>query len=55
MAIRSNKSKGYIYYNVVNGKLLDRQHEEHVITEYQDKSAGKKRIIAMVGEGHKCE
>ena len=41
---RDRKIKGYIYlryYNVVNGKLLDAQYEEHNITEYSDKFVGK--------------
>ena len=41
------KIKGYIYlryYNVVDGKLLDRQNEAHNITEYSDKFAGKGKL-----------
>ena len=41
------KIDGYIYlryYNVVDGKLLDRQHEEHDITEYQDKFGGVSKV-----------
>jgi uncharacterized membrane protein len=39
--------KGYIYlryYNVVNGKLEDWQFEEHNLTEYSDKFAGKSKL-----------
>lgn len=46
------KINGYIYlryYNVVDGKLLDRQKEEHNITEYQDKFAGKSKIYGNGG------
>ena len=41
------KIEGYIYfgyYNVVNGKIIDSQSEEHNITEYQDKFIEKSKI-----------
>ena len=43
---------GYIYLryrNVVDGKLLDEQYEEHDITEYQDKFVGKAKIYSNGG------
>jgi uncharacterized membrane protein len=45
--IEYRKINGYIYlryYNIVTGKLLDPQNEEHNITEYQDKFVEKNRI-----------
>ena len=41
------KINGYIYlryYNVFDGKLLDMKYEEHNITEYSNKFAGKGKI-----------
>jgi uncharacterized membrane protein len=45
--VDGRKINGYVYlryYNVVDGKILDRQREEHDITEYQDKFVGKSEI-----------
>jgi uncharacterized membrane protein len=44
---RDREIEGYIYlryYNVVNGKLLDKQFEEHDLTQYETKFAGKNKI-----------
>jgi uncharacterized membrane protein len=44
---RDIEIKGYFYlryYNVVDGKLLDWQFEEHNITEYSDKFTGKSKL-----------
>ena len=44
---RDIEIKGYIYlryHTVVKGKLLDAQGEEHNITEYSDKFAGKNKL-----------
>jgi uncharacterized membrane protein len=49
---RDIEIKGYIYlhyYNTVNGKLMDMQGEEHNITEYSDKFAGKSKIYNNCG------
>jgi len=43
---------GYIYlryYNVVKGKLSDKQYEKHNITEYQDKFVWKDKIYSNGG------
>ena len=45
--VEGRKIEGYIYliyYNVVNGKIIDLQIEEHNITEYQDKFIGKSKV-----------
>ena len=44
---RDREIEGYIYlryYNVVDGKLLDKQFEEHDMTQYETKFAGKNKI-----------
>ena len=44
---RNREIRGYIYlryYNVVDGKLLDKQFEEHDMTQYETKFAGKNKI-----------
>ena len=49
---RDIEIKGYIYlryYNVVDGKLLDVQNEEHNITEYSDKFTGKSKRYSNGG------
>ena len=46
LLVEDRKINGYIYlryHNVVDGKLVDR-HEEHNITEYQNKFVDKNRI-----------
>lgn len=50
--IQGDKISGYIYlryYNVVDGKLLDRQYEEFDITEYQHKFEGASRVYSNGG------
>ena len=47
LLVEDKKINGYIYlryYNVVDGKLVDRQCEEHNMTEYRDKFVGKSKI-----------
>jgi uncharacterized membrane protein len=49
---RDIEIKGYIYlgyYNVVNGKLLDAENEEHNLTEYSDKFVWKDKIYNSGG------
>ena len=44
--------EGYIYlryYNVVDGKLLDVQFEEHDIIQYSDKFTGKSKLYSNGG------
>ena len=44
---RDIEIEGYIYlryYNVVDGKLLDKQFEEHDMAQYETKFAGKSKI-----------
>jgi len=46
------KINGYIYlryYNVVDGKILDVQNEEHNIAEYGDKFVGKGKVYGNGG------
>ena len=45
--VEGRKIEGYIYlryYNVVNGKIIDPQREEHNMTEYQNKFIEKSKI-----------
>ena len=45
--VEGRKINGYVYlryYNVVDGKILDAQREEHNMVEYQDKFVDKNRI-----------